>query len=151
MICKLNKLLYCLKQSPRLWYERLSEFLLSKIGLFKLQVDHSIFSTSAGIKGPIVTSFVDDLNIIGPKGSPMISEVKKQLNIAFKIVDIDPISHYLGLKIERNRVNRTIKLSQPAYIEMVLEKFHMQNAKISTTPMKEGSFSEMTCYDLPRD
>ena len=118
MICKLNKALY---------------------GLFKLQADYSIFSTSAGIKGPIVTSFVDDLNIIGPKGSPTITEVKKQLNIAFKMVDIGPISHYLGLKIERNRVNKTIKLSQPAYIEKILEKFHMQNAKISTTPMKEGS------------
>ena len=69
----------------------------------------------------------------------MITEVKKQLNIAFKMVDIGPISHYLGLKIERNRVNRTIKLSQSAYIEKVLEKFHMQNANISTTPMKEGS------------
>ena len=88
MICKLNKALYGLKQSPRLWYERLSEFLLTKLGLSKLHADHSIFSSSAGIRGPIGTSFVDDLNIIGPKGSPMISEVKKQLNIAFKMVDM---------------------------------------------------------------
>ena len=139
MICKLNKALYGLKQSPRLWYERLSEFLLTKLGLSKLHADHSIFSSSAGIRGPIVTSFVDDLNIIGPKGSPMISEVKKQLNIAFKMVDMGPISHYLGLKVERNRDNRTIKLSQSTYIEKVLEKFHMQNAKTTTTPMKEGS------------
>ena len=139
MICKLNKALYGLKQSPRLWYERLSEFLLTKLGLSKLHAYHSIFSSSAGIRGPIVTSFVDDLNIIGPKGSPMISEVKKQLNIAFKLVDMGPISHYLGLKVERNRDNRTIKLSQSTYIEKVLEKFHMQNAKSTTTPMKEGS------------
>ena len=139
MICKLNKALYGLKQSPRLWYERLSEFLLTKLGLSKLHADHSIFSSSAGIRGPIVTSFVDDLNIIGPKGSPMISEVKKQLNIAFKMVDMGSISHYLGLNVERNRDNRTIKLSQSSYIEKVLEKFHMQNAKTTTTPMKEGS------------
>ena len=139
MICKLNKALYGLKQSPRLWYERLSEFLLTKLGLSKLHADHSIFPSSAGIRGPIVTSFVDDLNIIGPKGSPMISEVKKQLNIAFKMVDMGLISHYLGLKVERNRDNRTIKLSQSTYIEKVLEKFHMQNAKTTTTPMKEGS------------
>ena len=69
----------------------------------------------------------------------MISEVKRQLNIAFKMVDMGPISHYLGLKVERNRVNKTIKLSQPTSITKVLENFHMQNAKSTTTPMKEGN------------
>ena len=112
---------------------------LIKLGLSKLHADYSIFASPAGIKGPIFTSFVDDLNIIGPKGSSMISEVKRQLNIAFKMVDMGPISHYLGLKVERNRVNKTLKLSQPTYITKVLEKFHMQNAKSTTTPMKEGS------------
>ena len=138
MVYRLNKALYGLKQSPRLWYERLSAFLLSKLGLEKHHADHSIFVTSQGIKGPIVTSFVDDLNIIGPKGSPMITEVKKQLKLAFKMVDMGPISYYLGLKVERDRVNKTIKLSQPAYIEKVLERFHMQTAKTTNTPMREG-------------
>ena len=138
MVCRLNKALYGWKQSPRLWYERLSTFLLSKLGLEKLHADHSIFVTPQGMKGPIVTSFVDDLNIIGPKGSPMITEVKKQLKLAFKMVDMGPISYYLGLKVERDRVNKTIKLSQPAYIEKVLERFHMQTAKTTNTPMREG-------------
>ena len=137
MICKLNKALYGLKQSPRLWYERLSTFLLQKLGLEKLHADHSIFATPQGIKGPIVTSFVDDLNIIGPKGSQMITEVKRQLKLAFKMVDMGPISYYLGLKVERDRVKRIIKLSQPTYIEKVLESFHMQNAKTANTPMRE--------------
>ena len=52
MICKLNKALYGLKQSPRLWYERLSTFLLRKLGLEKLHADHSIFATPQGIKIP---------------------------------------------------------------------------------------------------
>ena len=33
MICKLLKILYGLKQSPRLWYKKLSNFLLQKLGL----------------------------------------------------------------------------------------------------------------------
>ena len=68
----------------------------------------------------------------------MITEVKKQLKLAFKMVDMGPISYYLGLKVERDRVNKTIKLSQPAYIEKVFERFHMQTAKTTNTPMREG-------------
>ena len=41
----------------------------------------------------------------------MITEVKKQLKLAFKMVDMGPISYYLGLKVERDRVNKTIKHS----------------------------------------
>lgn len=33
MVCKLLKTLYGFKQSPRLWYERLSSFLLERLGL----------------------------------------------------------------------------------------------------------------------
>lgn len=45
MVCKLLKALYCLKQAPRLWYERLSQFLLEKLDLKQINADHSIFVT----------------------------------------------------------------------------------------------------------
>ena len=143
MVCRLNKALYGLEQSPRLWYERLSAFLLSKLGLEKLHADHSIFVTPQGIKGPIDTSFVDDLNIIGPKGSPMITEVKKQLKLPFKMVDMGPISYYLGLKVERDRVNKTIKLSQPAYIEKYWKDSICKPQRKQTLPCEKAVSSSM--------
>ena len=42
-ICKLNKTLYDLKQSSRLLYEKLSNFLFEKLSLKHLNVDHNIF------------------------------------------------------------------------------------------------------------
>lgn len=45
MVCRLNKALYGLKQSPRLWYERMSSFLLKKLGLSRINANHSIFIT----------------------------------------------------------------------------------------------------------
>lgn len=54
MVYKLLKVLYGLKQALRLWYERLSQFLLEKLGLHRINADHNIFVTTAGINGPIV-------------------------------------------------------------------------------------------------
>lgn len=41
LVCMLNKDLYGLKQSPRLWYERLQTFLLEKLGLFRINAAYS--------------------------------------------------------------------------------------------------------------
>lgn len=139
MVCKLFKALYGLKQSPRLWYEVLSTFLLEKLGLKRINADHSIFVTKAGLNGPIVSTIADDIKITGPKESGMIERVKTEVTFAFSMVDMGPISYYLGLKVERNRQDRTIKLSQPAYIDKVLAKFHLGKAHYVNTPMKETS------------
>ena len=130
MVCKLRKALYGLRQSPGPWYERFSNLLLQKLGLSRLNVDHSIFVTEAGLNGPVVSTFVDDIKIMAPKGAGIIPA-------AFSMVDMGPISFYLGLKVERDRANRTIKLSQPAYIDKVLSRFHLDKANTVNTPMKE--------------
>ncbi len=100
MVCKLLKALYGLKQSPRLWYERLSDFPLKKLGLARINADHSIFVTIADLDGPVVSTFLDDIKIIAPKNSDMIARVKSELAAAFSMVDMEPISFYLGLKVE---------------------------------------------------
>lgn len=139
VVCKLLKALYGLKQSPRLWYQELSTVLVKKLGLRQLHADHRIFVSESGIDGPIISVWVDDLNIFTPAGSPYMQKVKRELSFAFKMVDMGPIQFYLGLKVERNRTNRTIKLSQPAYIEKIAEKFFLQAAKIAKVPMKHGN------------
>lgn len=139
MVCKLLKALYGLKQSPRLWYERLSTFLLKKLGLKQINTDHSIFVTDAGLNGPVVSTFVYDIKIMAPRQSGMIEQVKAELASAFSMADMGPISFYLGLKVEGDRKKKTIKLSQPAYIDRILARFHLDKAHPVNTPMKENS------------
>lgn len=137
MVCRLLKALYDRKQSPRLWYERLSIFLLEKPGLRQINADHNISVTNAGLDGPVVSTFVKDIKIMAPKESGMIEQVKAELASAFSMADMGPISFYLGLKVERDREKRTIKLSQPVYIDKVLARFHLNKAHSVNTPMKE--------------
>lgn len=46
--------------------------------------------------------FVDNVKIINVKRSSHIEKVKEKLVTAFEMVDIRPISFYLGLKVEKN-------------------------------------------------
>lgn len=93
--------------------------------------------TRLGLEEPIVSTFVDDIKIMGPKITKVIAKVKTKLAAIFKIVDIGPISFYLDLKIKRNQENRAIKLFQPAYIQKVLTKYHLDKANPTNTPIKE--------------
>lgn len=100
MVCKLFKALYNLKQSSHIWYEKLLAFLLINLGLIRIPTYHSIFVSDAGIKDPILSVFIDNIKIIAPKGSRIIEKFKQKLSAAFFMVDMEPISFCLGLKVE---------------------------------------------------
>jgi hypothetical protein len=64
MYCvKLNKSLYDLKQSGRMWYNRLKEFLLNK-GYYNNDDCHCVFIHKSSTRFCIISVYVDDLNII---------------------------------------------------------------------------------------
>ena len=43
--------------------------------------------------------------------------------------------HILGMRIERNRTTKTLRLSQSDYIQKVLKRFNMENAKPTSTQL----------------
>lgn len=132
-VCKLLKALYGLKQAPRIWYETLARF-LEELGYTALDSDMSVFQGH----GIIVAIYVDDLLIFGPDISK-IRELKKALSAKFKMVDLGACSYYLGMKVERDRENRTLKLSQTGYLEKILEQFGMSECAPKDTPMQTSN------------
>lgn len=102
MVCKLLKVFYGLKQASRLGYERLSNFLLKKLDFQQINANHSMFMLSAGINGPIVSTFLNDIKIMEVKNSEVINQVTKELTVAFEMVDIGLINFYFGLKVNQN-------------------------------------------------
>ena len=64
------------------------------------------------------------------------------------IDDLGEAEYYLGIRIVRNRANRTITLTQDAFVNKVLAKFGMKDCKPVSTPMEEG---EAKAILLPHD
>lgn len=75
-----------------------------------MNMDHSIFVIKAALDGLVVSTFVDDIKIMALKDGNIIKQVKLKLTFGFSMIDIGPISFYLGLKMQRDWENQTIKL-----------------------------------------
>lgn len=85
-----------------------------------------------------MSTFVDDIKIMGAKNSEVIGRVKKDLTAAFEIVNIGSISFYLGLKISRDCKSKTLKFSQPTYIVKILSKFYLTQANGANMLIKKS-------------
>jgi hypothetical protein len=95
MYCvKLNKSLYDLKQSGRMWYNRLKEFLLNKH--YSNNDDCTcVFIHKSSTEFCIISIYVDDLNIIGAELN--INEARDHLKTEFEMKDLGKTKFCLGL------------------------------------------------------
>jgi hypothetical protein len=88
---------------------------------------------------------VDDTTITGSSIS-LNKEFKRRISERFEITDLGSISWLLGLAIERNRTSRTLSISQKSYIETILRRFNLENAKSLSIPMDPNThFSKDDC------
>ncbi len=104
----LLRALYGLKQSPRLWQEKLRSE-LGKLGYKPLQADQCIYTADAGIGGIVVVTYVDDFLLIGPD-IKAINKLKLELSRVFSMKDLGPCTTFLGLRLIRDRKQRKIHL-----------------------------------------
>ena len=65
-----------------------------------------------------------------------INNLKTRLSAVFEMKDLGPAKQILGMKISRDRSAGTLNLSQELYIEKVLSRFRVNDAKPWTTPLE---------------
>lgn len=64
----------------------------------------------------------------------------------FNIKDLSEAFYAIGIKICRDKSQRTSELSQNASIEKVLERFRMTNSALLVAPnVKEENFNQNQC------
>lgn len=76
----------------------------------------------------ILGVYIDD--IIPLSNNPVLLKAEKgALCERLEIIDEGEIHYLLGLSVKQDRACRTLTISQPNYVENVLEKFGMVNCK----------------------
>ena len=127
---KLQRSLYGLKQSGRMWYNRLSDYLTSK-GYTNNLICPCVFIKKTTSGYVIIAVYVDDLNIIGTQKE--IHEAIILLKKEFEMKDLGKTKYCLGLQIEH--MSNGILVHQTNYTEKLLKSFNMEKANPLSTPM----------------
>jgi hypothetical protein len=147
MYCvKLKRSLYGLKQSGRMWYNRLSEYLLQK-GYSNNDDCPCVFIKKSSTGFCIISVYVDDLNIVG--NTQDVDEARNHLKTEFEMKDLGQTKFCLGLHIEH--LHSGILVHQSAYIQKILEKFNMDKSYPIKTPMVVRSLDVEKDVFRPRD
>jgi hypothetical protein len=76
--------------------------------------------------------WVNDIIILRQRAA--INKMKAKLKQRFNVKNLEQISHFLGMRITRNRHRHTICIGQRAYLEQVIQRFDMSDTKSVGTP-----------------
>ncbi|KAJ9547366.1 hypothetical protein OSB04_019909 [Centaurea solstitialis] len=118
-VCKLIKSLYGVKQSPRQCYKRFDAFLTAQ---------------ACQIRRTIVAFTSRNDMLIAAKDLGEVQKVKDQLSSEFDMKDLGTAKKIIGLEIVRDRKAKKLSPSQEGYVQKVLRRFGMFEAKSVKTP-----------------
>ena len=134
-VLRLLKALYGLKQAGRHWYQKLASIFFS-LGFKQCSVDQAVYYKVIQHKNHliIVAVHVDDCTIAASTRR-LIEDLIEGLRKHVEVTDLGELHWMLGIEIQRDRAAGTIHLSQRAYINAILRRFHLSDAKPLSTPM----------------
>ena len=126
----LQKPMYSLKQSGRVWYNDIYSR-LQELGFTRTESDWSVF---VSIDGSLTIGlYVDDMVIMG-RNVDAINALKQALMKVYPLKDMGEITGCLGIRITRNRALQTIQLDQESYFSTVLLNYGLENCTPVATP-----------------
>ena len=121
---------YGLKQSGRMWYNRLSEYLL-KEGYVNNPICPCVFIKKSETGFAIIVVYVDDLNLVGTPEE--LTKTTEYLKKEFEMKDLGKTKFCIGLQIEH--FPNGVLVHQSTYIKKILKRFNMDKAHPLSSPM----------------
>ncbi|GJZ08170.1 retrovirus-related pol polyprotein from transposon TNT 1-94 [Tanacetum coccineum] len=127
----LKKALCGLKQAPKVWYDELSNFLVSK-GFSKGSIDPTLFITKHGEDILLVQIYVDDI-IFGSTNPKLSKRFEKLMHSKFDMSMMGELKFFLGIQIHQSLLG--IFINQAKYAQEILKKHGTTSCDSIGTPM----------------
>ncbi|CAI7862958.1 unnamed protein product [Closterium sp. NIES-53] len=133
----LRRPVYGLRQAPREWHDTLRTT-LAALGFAPSTADPSLFlRTDTTLPSFYVLVYVDDL-VFATADTEALLHVKSELQKRRTCTDVGELTSYLGLRITRDRAQRTITLTQSHMVQQVLQRFVFTYSSPQSTPLPTG-------------
>ncbi|CAI7730826.1 unnamed protein product [Closterium sp. NIES-54] len=133
----LRQPVYSLRQAPREWHDTLRTT-LAALGFAPSTADPSLFLLTDTTLPPFyVLVYVDDL-VFATADTEALAHVKSELQKRHTCTDLGELTSYLGLRITRDRAQRTITLTQSHMVQQVLQRFGFTYSSPQSTPLPTG-------------
>ena len=132
LVCKLQKSIYGLKQSPRCWNSALDDY-LKKMGFVQAAGDPCLYMASEG-EMFLIAIYVDDI-LLAAKTIERLNAVKQALSQKFQVKDMGELHYFLGVRVVQDQKAGSVWIGQQSYTESILKKFGMEDAKNIRTPV----------------
>ncbi|CAI7793785.1 unnamed protein product [Closterium sp. NIES-53] len=133
----LRRPVYGLRQALREWHDTLKTTLAS-LGFAPSTADPSLFLRTDTTLPPFyVLVYVDDLVFV-TADTEALAHVKSELQKRYMCTDLGDLTSYLGLRITRDRAQRTITLIQSHMVQQVLQRSGFTYSSPQSTPLPTG-------------
>ncbi|SOV02162.1 uncharacterized protein UDID_18991 [Ustilago sp. UG-2017a] len=96
----------------------------------------SIQAHDKGDNFAIVVIYVDDTLIIAPT-LETVRHIKEEIGQRWRMEDGGNVSHFLGIKITRDREAKTMDLEQTSYVKQLLDEHLDKHRKKSSVPLQD--------------
>ncbi|CAI7786440.1 unnamed protein product, partial [Closterium sp. NIES-54] len=125
------------RQAPREWHDTLRTT-LAALGFAPSTSDPSLFLRTDTTLPPFyVLVYVDHL-VFAIADTEALAHIKSELQKRHTCTDLGELTSYLGLRINRDRAQRTITLTQSHMVQQVLQRFGFTYSLPQSTPLPTG-------------
>ncbi|CAI7753833.1 unnamed protein product [Closterium sp. NIES-54] len=126
--------IYGRRQAPHEWHNTL-RMTLAALGFSSSTADTSLFlRTDTTLLPFYVLVYVDDLDF-ATADTEALAHVMSELQKRHMCTDLGELTSYLGLRITRDRAQRTITLTQSHMVQQVLQRFGFTYSSPQSTPL----------------
>jgi len=139
-VCRLQKALYGLKQASRQWNSKFDSF-LKTFSFVQSYADPCVYIGHLNDIPVFLALYVDDELLLG-ESKEALDKILNALRLSFEIMEGSP-SSFAGMQIQRDRDKGIVFIHQRRYIEHILTRFGMADARPVRTPADPHSITSL--------